>query len=86
MPEPGRDQHQCGLAIGKGPNDSRAPPHFVDDALERIIGTDLSPVGARERVVAQRLIERLADERRSLPQLQRGQLRGNRFRLQCGCL
>ena len=43
-----------------------------------------APVGARERVVGQRLIERLADERRSLPQLQRGQLRGNRLRFQCG--
>ena len=86
MPEPRRNQHQGGLAIGKRPDDTGTAPHLPNDSLQGVIGADLPPVGAGKRVVGQGLTDGLADQGRGLPQLQGSQLRDDRLRLGRGRL
>jgi hypothetical protein len=45
------DQHESGVAVGKGPDDSRAPPDLPHDALERVVGAEPSAMLAGEVVV-----------------------------------
>ena len=52
MPEPGRDEHEGGVAVGEGADDLRPSSHLTDDALERIVGADASPVLGRKVVTA----------------------------------
>lgn len=62
MPESGRDEHECRVAIGEGPDDLRPSPHFADDALERIIGADAPPRAKSARQDGRTIrIEEVAD-------------------------
>ena len=60
--EAGRDQHEGGMAIGKGPHDARPAPDFPDNPLQRIVRVHLPPVLARKGKVAEGLVSHRLDE------------------------
>ena len=55
VPQPGGDQHQSRLPVGESSDDSSSPSDLADDPLQRVVGSDLTPVRARVSVVGQRL-------------------------------
>ena len=57
MPQPRSRQVQGRLAIWECADHPRAPPDLAEDALQRIVRPDATPVLLREGVVAQRLVD-----------------------------
>jgi hypothetical protein len=74
VPEPGRSQVQRRLAVGECPHDPRAPADLAQNALERIVRPDPSPVLPREGVVAECLFDPRLDELGGFGQPQVAQL------------
>ena len=56
MTQPGRGEVECRLTIGKRANHARASPDLAQDALERIVGTNPTPVFLGKAVVGERLL------------------------------
>ena len=44
MPQPGTDQHQCGIPIRESAHNPRSAPNFPVHALNHIVGSDLRPM------------------------------------------
>jgi hypothetical protein len=49
--EPCRDQHEGRVAVRERADDASAPSHLANDALERIVGADASPMLGRTQGV-----------------------------------
>ena len=60
MPKPGRDEHEGRMAIGEASDDLRPSTDFANEALERIVGADTSPVLGREAVETQGVVQAFA--------------------------
>jgi hypothetical protein len=53
MPQPGRTQHQGGLAIREGPHHSGAPADLADNTLQGVVSPDAATMLTREVVIRQ---------------------------------
>jgi porphobilinogen deaminase len=57
MPQSRSDQHQCTLSIRKGAHYSRSSLDLPHQPLQRVIGSQATPVFRRHRVVTQCLVD-----------------------------
>ena len=56
MAQVGANQHQRGIAVGKGSNHTGSPPDLSVQTLNDVVGADLYPVFRREVVIGQCLL------------------------------
>jgi len=84
VPQPGRGQVEATPSVGKGADNHRPAPDFLQDALQRIVRPDLDPVAVRESVEGQGFADAVRDQLRRPGHLLAAQLGDHGFGLLLG--